>query len=93
MDENRILFEVLKWTALAFAAGLVGYFGKYLGIQIISLFKKERGHQSAEPELQAGRGGIEEAKPSAGQDKERLKQEKKLLKAKIKGQKKQTGEK
>ena len=41
MDEMAIFIKTLTWIALAFAAGFVGYFGKYLGGRIISRFHKE----------------------------------------------------
>ena len=42
MDEERLILEALKWIVLVFAAGFVGYFGKFLGIQFISWLKKRR---------------------------------------------------
>ena len=36
MDEERLILEALKWIVLVFAAGFVGYFGKFLGIPFIS---------------------------------------------------------
>jgi len=40
MDEERLILEALKWIVLVFAAGFVGYFGKFLGIQFISWLKR-----------------------------------------------------
>jgi len=48
MDEVGLLREALKWVALVFVAGFVGYFGKYLGIEIISFFSKKKGNPEKE---------------------------------------------
>ena len=41
MLEMEGFLEALKWGILVFIAGLIGYFGKYLGGKIISLFHKQ----------------------------------------------------
>ena len=41
MGDHSIVLEALKWIVLVFLAGFVGYFGKYLGIKIISRFHKD----------------------------------------------------
>jgi hypothetical protein len=33
--------DILKWTALVFLAGFIGFFGKYLGRVVLSLFQKK----------------------------------------------------
>jgi hypothetical protein len=35
--------EMLKWTFIVFAAGFIGFFGKYLGKLVISSFQKNKG--------------------------------------------------
>lgn len=128
MDEHGLFLESLKWIALVFAAGFVGFFGKFLGKILISIFhrgesassgenKTQKEHQGGEQQVYektparitpANRHLQEEPKalhegtpvPSPSvmkpeedkitekQDKQRRKYEKKLLKAKIKEQKK-----
>ena len=36
------LTEVLKWVALVFAAGFIGYFGRYLSMLIIERMRRKR---------------------------------------------------
>ncbi len=122
MDANGFMLEVLKWVVLVFAAGFVGYFGKYLGIQLISRLKSAREAQAVGPDP-ARRGAPEDTTPPDGgpgdrestfpdEDgpargsisgaesiepekigeklgKERLKQEKKAVKAELKRRKKE----
>lgn len=38
---NETLLEVLKWIGLALAAGFVGYFGRYLAMQIIEKIRRK----------------------------------------------------
>lgn len=38
----EVVIETLKWIALVFAAGLVGYFGKYLAKVIIFRFSRRK---------------------------------------------------
>ena len=94
MDGYGIFVESLKWIALVFVAGFVGYFGKYLGIKIIARFTKDEGTKAGKPEkdqavVPGGQQREEEDKLKEKQDKEQLKQAKKLNKAKSKQQKKQ----
>ncbi len=122
MDGNGFVLEVLKWMVLVFAAGFVGYFGKYLGIQLISRLKNAREAQAGRPDsdpagasgdtdpADGGAGDRESTLPgdddpargsASGADlpepeeigkkrnKERLKQEKKAVKAELKRRKKE----
>ena len=41
MDWDTVIL-ILKWVGLAFVAGLIGYFGKFLGQRIISRFSKNK---------------------------------------------------
>ena len=121
MEGYGVFLEALKWTALVFLAGFVGYFGKYIGIKIISRFHKDEapppggtqgvalGGRSGEKASASGQSGVQTSelpaaepanllpgdarqaddKLSKKQDKEHVKQAKKLNKAKSKQQKKQ----
>jgi hypothetical protein len=94
MEGYDVFLEALKWIALVFMAGFVGYFGKYLGIKVSSRFHKDEGAKAQEPDkiqtvaLSGQNGdkppasGKEDEKLRKKQDKERLKQAKKLNKAK-----------
>lgn len=35
------LGEILKWVGIVFAAGFIGYFGRYLAQRIIARFRKD----------------------------------------------------
>jgi hypothetical protein len=76
MDDTFL--EVLKWIGLVLAAGFVGYFGRYLAMQIIE--KTRRNKQES---------GIPKTETSIPSDNEVLyKSEKKKAKAEIKKAKK-----
>ena len=91
MEGYDIFLEALKWIALVFLAGFVGYFGKYLGIKIIARFKRDEVAQTDVPEkLLTDDARLEDDDLRKKQDKERLKQVKKESKAKIKQQKRQS---
>lgn len=42
MFEQISAQDILKWVALVFLAGFIGFFGKYLGKLVISLFQRKR---------------------------------------------------
>lgn len=42
MDDTFPLMDVLTWVAVVFAAGFVGYFGRYLGKLIIQKIYKQK---------------------------------------------------
>ena len=95
MEGYDVFLEALKWIALVFMAGFVGYFGKYLGIKIIARFAKDEGTKAGKPEkdevaVLGGQQREEKDKLREKQDKEQLKQAKKLNKTKSKQQKKQS---
>ncbi len=72
MDWDTVI-SILKWIGLAFAAGLIGYFGKFLGQRIISRFwKKKENAKSIEPPVQLP---LPNEKPDYKLEKKRLKQE------------------
>jgi hypothetical protein len=85
MDWETVI-SILKWVGLAFTAGLIGYFGKFLGQRIISRFSKnkDKAESKKTPPPQSSRPN---EKPGYKLEKKRLKQEikrkKKQEKAKI----------
>ena len=86
------MVEALKWVAVIFVAGFIGFFGKYLGKVVLSRFQKEE-----EPEARTGLPAPgEQAVPETSADegkllkkmeKGRLKLEKKLAKKSSKEEK------
>lgn len=98
MFDHASASEVAKWVALVFAAGFIGFFGKFLARSIISLFqKKDKAPRAAKPsgKLPLPDGGLRSAVPhdpentEDSQAKDRRKLEKKALKARQKAAKKQ----
>ena len=69
--------DVLKWVALVFVAGFIGYFGRYLAKFLIGRFHKRTVERSP-----VARPGEDK------EDKSNYKAEKKRLKLEIKKQKK-----
>jgi hypothetical protein len=84
---DNLALEILKWVGIVFAAGFVGYFGRYLAMLIIDRMRQRRARQiTTEPakEIPAGQDTrLEES---------RLKLEKKKTKAEAKRAKKEKGE-
>jgi hypothetical protein len=80
MDWDTVI-SILKWIGLVFAAGLVGYFGKYLGQKIIARFSKNKPGENIDKNKQTS------APP--GKEKQDHKLEKKRLKLEQKQLKKQ----
>ena len=72
--------DVLKWVALVFVAGFIGYFGKYLAKFLIGRVHKRKVEKS--PVAQSAEDK---------QDRSDYKREKKKLKLEIKRQKKREG--
>jgi hypothetical protein len=81
MFEQITLVDAVKWVALVFAAGFIGFFGKNLGRAVISLFHREMESTPPVP-LQQG------SAPAAGPSEDELKIIKKAIKAKAKTEKK-----
>jgi hypothetical protein len=78
MDWDTVI-SILKWIGLAFAAGLIGYFGKFLGKRIINRFSENKAStQSKEPP--PAQPSLPNEKPDYKLEKKRLKQEKKRIK-------------
>jgi hypothetical protein len=68
--------EVLKWAAIVFAAGFIGYFGKYLGRLVVErLHKRKREETPAPPPTGKGTSDYDRKI-----EKKRLKLEKKRVK-------------
>ncbi|HOX00700.1 MAG TPA: hypothetical protein PK545_08740 [Deltaproteobacteria bacterium] len=85
MPYQDTIAEVLTWAALVFAAGFIGFFGKYLGRLILDRFHrgKSPGVQGAAPRApvpQAPTAPSQEGKLSKKAEKNRLKAEKKQAK-------------
>ena len=43
MDINPL--DILKWVGIVFAAGFIGYFGRYLGMLMIDRLRKRKSQQ------------------------------------------------
>lgn len=85
MPYQDTIAEILTWAALVFAAGFIGFFGKYLGRLILDRFrrKKSSGGQEAAPRApvpQASPAPFREGKLARKIEKNRLKAEKKQAK-------------
>ncbi len=48
MDNSAL--DVLKWVGVAFAAGFIGYFGRYLAMHIIGRMRRKRVGEAPEIE-------------------------------------------
>jgi hypothetical protein len=68
--------DVLKWAALVFAAGFIGYFGRYLGKLLIQKFHRSKPEETPTPQLM----GKEASDYGYKLEKKRLKLEKKKSK-------------
>ncbi len=88
MNDNNVALEVLKWIGLAFAAGFIGYFGRYLSILIIERARKKRTGQAPAKESIKAYTGETPVSPVDQVEIERLKLEKKRLKLEKKKAKK-----
>lgn len=85
---NGTVYEILKWVGLAFAAGFIGYFGRYLSMLIIDRIRKKKAKQASATEpARESTVVTSEAQDSSESDK--LKLEKKRLKLEKKRAKKQ----
>jgi hypothetical protein len=70
--------EALKWALIVFAAGFIGFFGKYLGKIILTLFHKGN-EPDGKPEAPASPAPLPgpDAKAMKKENKSRLKEQKK----------------
>lgn len=39
---DNLALEILKWVGIVFAAGFIGYFGRYLSMLIVTRFHKKK---------------------------------------------------
>ena len=78
MDWDTVI-SILKWIGLAFTAGLIGYFGKFLGQRIISRFSKNKDNAKS-IETSPAQSPLPIEKMDYKLEKKRLKQEKKRIK-------------
>ncbi len=87
--DNQAL-DILKWIGIVLAAGFVGYFGRYLAMQIIEKVHKKKSPPSPTPESPPA----EEATLSQDTilEQSKLKVEKKKAKAETKKAKKAQGD-
>ena len=77
--------EIFKWVGLAFAAGFIGYFGRYLSMAIIERVRRKKSAQAAETEPKSEAV----ASPESMLAQQKLKVEKKKAKAEAKRLKKE----
>ena len=76
MEGGITFMGILKWVAVVFAAGFVGYFGKYLSKLLIERFRRKKAEGISTPQpIDA-----ETSKYDYKSEKKRLKLEKKKLK-------------
>lgn len=40
--DQELAMQIIKWTAIVFAAGFIGYFGRYLSMQVIDRMRKKK---------------------------------------------------
>jgi hypothetical protein len=73
------VISILKWIGLAFAAGLIGYFGKFLGQRIINRFSKNK-HSTQSKDPPPAKPSLPDEKLDYKLEKKRLKLEKKRIK-------------
>jgi hypothetical protein len=70
--------EILKWVGIVFAAGFIGYFGRYLSMMILErIYKKKPG---ASPEAKGREEEASASTPAKGAEERDLKLEKKRIK-------------
>lgn len=76
--ESDTIITILKWVGLVFAAGFIGYFGKYLSKIIISKFHKQKNSTDFDPPSDNSSSNKEKFDYKI--EKKRLKLEKKKIK-------------
>jgi hypothetical protein len=84
MQFSEQVIEALKWVGIVFLAGFIGYFGRYLSMLLIERFRRKKAEQTSEIKT------LQEQPPDtvADHEKDRLKLEKKRIKAQKKAEKK-----
>ena len=77
------IIEILKWVGVVFAAGFIGYFGRYLSMLIIDRVHRKKAETAPVEEDTKKTGGSEADESSENKlklEKKRLKLEKKKMK-------------
>ena len=74
---------MLKWVGLVFAAGFIGYFGRYLSMAIIQRMRRRKSVQAT-----AEQPGEIKTSPEKSMEQQKIKLEKKKAKTAAKGLKK-----
>ena len=93
MFENVSAAEVIKWSALVFGAGFIGFFGKSFGRTVLTFFQKKKEAESEALEPPA-RGPSSGERLTSGPEKgldlgdKSSKDEQKLIKKAVKAQEK-----
>ena len=85
---NNLLIEILKWIGVVFAAGFIGYFGRYLGMLTINRIQKPKAEPDKNTGFPAQPGEKTLIEPDDATNNIRLKIEKKRLKDEAKKAKK-----
>lgn len=89
MFEISGVFDILKWAALVFLAGFIGFFGKYLGRLVLGLFRNKDevlNPPSETPTRESGSGTPGGTWKAAGPEGRVSKEELKLIKKALKEQ-------
>ena len=84
MQFSEQVIEAFKWVGIVFLAGFIGYFGRHLSKMLIERLRRKKPDTSSEAK-------IKQEQPldiSADHEKDRLKLEKKRIKAQKKSDKK-----
>ncbi|MFW6126180.1 MAG: hypothetical protein ACOC58_03660 [Chloroflexota bacterium] len=82
MELDSRVVEALKWAGIVFAAGFVGYFGRYLSQVLIARMRRNRGGEDTTDAGEKRREGQGDSQhPTAAElEKKQLKLEKKKAK-------------
>jgi len=80
------VIEVFKWIGIVLAAGFIGYFGRYLAMQIIERMQKKKSQPQSSPTPEPA--GETPPSPEIQLEQTRLKIEKKKAKSEAKKAKK-----
>jgi hypothetical protein len=85
-------FEALKWIVIVLLAGFIGQFGKSFSTHIVDYFKKRKLRDAAGTAVEPLKpADMKQSEPAIAEVEQRLKVEKKALKAQAKAQKKAPG--
>lgn len=84
MQFSEQVIEALKWVGIVFLAGFIGYFGRYLSMTFIEQLRRRKTNRSDETKKEQKLS----TETSVVHDKDRLKLEKKRIKAQKKADKK-----